>query len=100
MRVLKKKNDDMWTLPKPSKKYYPGLCEILKISLCYVTFLHTTPFCQVVTVLVLTCLLKTVCFLSLALILLASSIITDNFIVSHCGDTTVQRNKDHTSSDS
>lgn len=90
----------MWTLPKPLKKYYPGLCEILKISLCYVTFLHTTPFCQVVTVLVLTCLLKTVCFLSLALILLASSIITDNFIVSHCGDTAVQRNKDHTSSDS
>lgn len=75
----------------------PCLREILKINLSHVTFLYITPFCQAVTVLVLTCLLKTVCFLSLALILLASSIITDNFIVSHCGDTVVQRKKVHIS---
>lgn len=36
-------------------------------------------------------LLKTVCFFSLALILLASSIIRDNFMASHCGETEMQK---------
>lgn len=36
-------------------------------------------------------LLKTVFFLSLALMLLASSIIKDNFMASHCGDAVTQK---------
>lgn len=40
---------------------------------------------------VLSYLLKTVFFFSLALILLASSIIKDNFMASHCGETAIQK---------
>lgn len=40
-------------------------------------------------------LLKTVFFLSLALILLASSIIKDSFMASHCGHAAIKEQREH-----
>lgn len=72
-----------------NSKYYTKCLNICRTHVLLIPILMVT-LCKI-SRLRLSHLLKRVCFFSLTLILLASSIIKDSFMASHCGEAAKQK---------